>query len=407
MKKLTKEEFIEKSKKMYGEKDNYENTIYINSRSNIRFKCNICKEEIEQNANDYLKGKRKFCNCDKIEKIKYSNNLVPKIINNTSYLYCEKHDNLFKYTISKTCSFCSKEQKEISKIENKYHYNYDYSKSNFKNKSFKTTVICKKHGDFKISEEYLMKGGKCPMCLKEENKSIQNDTFNDKVKKIYKNKYTICSEYKGVYEPIKIKCNVCGRKETIIATNLINKIKRCGGCDFTKEITKEIFLQRANIVHGNKYKYDLNNLNGSHSKIKVFCKEHEIWFEQIAYSHLQGHGCKICNESLGEKTIRVFLETNNIKYKYEKKYKDLKDIKCLSYDFFIPDKNLLIEFNGIQHYKFCSDFHETFHDFHRQLHHDWLKRKYTRDNNINLLTISYIDIDNINKILEEQFGFSD
>ena len=105
MKKLTKEEFIEKSKKMYGEKDNYENTIYINSRSNIRFKCNICKEEIEQNANDYLKGKRKFCNCDKIEKIKYSNNLVPKIINNTSYLYCEKHDNLFKYAISKTCSF--------------------------------------------------------------------------------------------------------------------------------------------------------------------------------------------------------------------------------------------------------------------------------------------------------------
>lgn len=78
----------------------------------------------------------------------------------------------------------------------------------------------------------------------------------------------------------------------------------------------------------------------------------------------------------------------------------LKDKNSLSYDFYIPDKNVLIEYNGIQHYKNISFFYKTEHDWHRQLHHDWMKRKYARKNNIKLLIIK--EINDINKILKEE-----
>ena len=93
-------------------------------------------------------------------------------------------------------------------------------------------------------------------------------------------------------------------------------------------------------------------------------------------------------ESL-ENNLKEFLKENNIKFEKQKKFSNLKDKKYLSYDFYIPSKNLLVEYNGVQHYKFNKFFHKDEHEFHRQLHHDWLKRKYAKDNNINLLVIPY------------------
>ena len=38
----------------------------------------------------------------------------------------------------------------------------------------------------------------------------------------------------------------------------------------------------------------------------------------------------------------------------------------------------------------------------KQLHRDWLKRKYAKENGITLLVIPYTQFNNINKILEEK-----
>ena len=62
--------------------------------------------------------------------------------------------------------------------------------------------------------------------------------------------------------------------------------------------------------------------------------------------------------------------------------------KHLSYDFYLTDKKLLIEFNGIQHYKEFKHFGGR-KRFLSQKHHDWLKRKYAKDNKIPLLIIRY------------------
>ena len=88
------------------------------------------------------------------------------------------------------------------------------------------------------------------------------------------------------------------------------------------------------------------------------------------------------------------------KITWRRKNKNLKGIgkKSLSYDFYLPDYNLFIEYQGIQHYK-PIDFFGGEKSFKNQQKNDELKRMYAKKNSIELLEISYIDFNNIEQIL--------
>lgn len=76
----------------------------------------------------------------------------------------------------------------------------------------------------------------------------------------------------------------------------------------------------------------------------------------------------------------------------------------LSYDFYLPDYNLLIECQGEQHEHYCKGLHKTKKGFERQLEHDKRKREYAKQHNIKLLEIWYYDIDNIENILVKELN---
>lgn len=348
---------------------------------------------------------------NKIKELEFSNNyklLSETLEENKIKIECKIHGifNFYFYR-NNECRYCLNQKKEIENIENKYNYNYDYTKSNFKDKRKKTIVICKKHGEFNISEEYLIKGGKCPKCLSEEREEKRQIYFKKKFEEKYNNKFKLIGKYNNSKNNITFLCNNCG---SILEGNQIDLIdkryRRCEFCEYIKQTTKENFLERAIKIHGNNYEYDLSNMTNSHSFITIKCKKHNYSFKQKVYSHLAGHGCKICNESLGEKKIRMFLENNNIYFECYKTFLDLKDVNNLSYDFYLPKYNMLIEFNGEQHYRFCNDFHKTLQDFEKQKYHDLLKNNYAINNGYKLLTISYKEYKIIENILEENIGIS-
>jgi len=72
----------------------------------------------------------------------------------------------------------------------------------------------------------------------------------------------------------------------------------------------------------------------------------------------------------------------------------------LRYDFFIPSEKLLIEYNGVQHYRPVGIFGGE-KRLKEQRHRDWLKRNYAKKNNYKLLTIPYWDSKIIEEILEK------
>lgn len=114
--------------------------------------------------------------------------------------------------------------------------------------------------------------------------------------------------------------------------------------------------------------------------------------------------CPHCykGKSKGEIAIENFLVEHNISYKPQKKYNKLRGVKncMLSYDFYIKDWNLLIEYQGEYHDGTARN--QTFEEYEIQKEHDRRKKQYAKDNNIDLLEIWYWDFDNIKSILESR-----
>ncbi len=184
-------------------------------------------------------------------------------------------------------------------------------------------------------------------------------------------------------------CKYCGRDK-----NIKNATK-------TKAIKFTDFEERAFNKHGLKYTWphmtqdwwDIN-YNGSKTKIVVNCKKHGLFPTNIN-RFLQGSGCPTCNESRGEVQIRIFLEENNINFISQKKLGGTNQ----SFDFFIPSKNLAIEFDGRQHFESDPFFGGEEAFAHRQKL-DKQKNNFALENNINIIRIPYWNFDRINEILK-------
>jgi very-short-patch-repair endonuclease len=131
----------------------------------------------------------------------------------------------------------------------------------------------------------------------------------------------------------------------------------------------------------------LVNYIGSFKKIKLICPIHGE-FEQSSDKHVKGHGCLFCKESKGEKEIRVYLENNKIKHLQQYVFNDCRDRYPLPFDFYLPNYNMCIEFDGRQHFE-AVDRWGGLNGLLDQQKKDEIKNKYCLDNNIKLLRIAH------------------
>lgn len=95
-----------------------------------------------------------------------------------------------------------------------------------------------------------------------------------------------------------------------------------------------------------------------------------------------------------------------LKFEEQKIFQGCENIKPLRFDFFVPDLNTAIEYDGQQHFE-PVDFSGkgicyAVEMFKSILERDRIKDKYCSENNINLLRISYTEYKNIHNILKEK-----
>ena len=295
----------------------------------------------------------------------------------------------------------------IKFLERKFGKAYDYSKVIYKNKRSKINIICPHHGEVTVSYDFL-KGNDVPCILcKKPNKDFDYpltsvDNFIRNARLIFPdydyNK--VCNYHKNdLNEFTCIKHN-----QTFIKS--CGSILRGHGCPECERLKKQqTFIQKAKAIHNNRYTYCSTVYKNSDTKVCITCPKHGD-FLQKPVDHLQGYGCIYCHNYKGEKDIIEFLKRHNIEFQYQKRFSDLKDIGYLSYDFYIPPKQTLIEYNGIQHYK-PIDFFGGKEAYDLQIKHDIIKRDYAKAHNLNLICISYKD--NIQKVLSDYLekGFYD
>lgn len=285
----------------------------------------------------------------------------------------------------------------IEKAQSIHNNKYDYSKCNYTGTYNKVTITCPIHGDFEQTPVLHLQGQECPKCSHRSYKLTTEEWINKAVE-VHGEKYDYSeSEYVDSKTKIKIICPIHGE-----FYQLPNNHLRTGGCPkcSKQKITSNTidFVQKAISIHGNKYLYSSVIYKNNSTKVTIICPTHGE-FLQTPNCHLSGCGCPKCNTSNGEQRISQFLEENSIKYvpQYEIAIdSSINRSGIAKIDFFLPELNVAIEYNGIQHYKRIPYF-ELGRTLESQQNRDKYIRKYCSDKNIKLIEIPYNE--DINKYL--------
>lgn len=110
--------------------------------------------------------------------------------------------------------------------------------------------------------------------------------------------------------------------------------------------------------------------------------------------------------SKGEKLIAESLTLMGIEFEREKVFQDCINPKSglnLRFDFYLPNNNTLIEFDGMQHFKVCA-LNVDEEGLKRQIEKDRFKDVYSLNKNIRLLRIKYNKMSKIPFILKNFLG---
>ena len=272
----------------------------------------------------------------------------------------------------------------IEKSKLKHGDLFNYSLSEYVNDGIKVKIICKEHGIFEQRPNSHMKGIGCKKCGSEiGNKNRSNKNFIKNASILHGNKY----EYTEVnYINNKTKVNIICREHGIFEQTPNSHLMERGCPSCVKSNSKD-FIEKSNLIHNGKYDYSIVEYKNARTKIDIICNIHGI-FKQTPANHLNGNGCPICRCSKGELKIIKILKDNNIKYIPQYTFDDCKYKNKLPFDFYLPDYNTCIEYNGEQHYQVIEGWGGIDNFKLRQIR-DKIKKEYCLINNIPLITISY------------------
>lgn len=255
--------------------------------------------------------------------------------------------------------------------------------------------------EFEMTPHNFIAGQRCPKC-QHGSKRKTTEEFKQELFDKVGDEYTLEDEYITKDTKVNFRHKLCNRLWYQTPGEILSGY-RCVYCYGNPIWTQEQFESKIKELFGDEFtvigKYINNN-----TKIKMkhnSCgNEWDVRPKDIIHKH---SGCPICNMSKGERRIQKFLTENKINNVYTKEYDDLRGKRniCFSYDFYLPDYNLLIEYQGGQHEYPVERFGGE-EKFERQKEIDNLKREYAKSHNVELLEIWYWDYENIKKILKSR-----
>lgn len=311
----------------------------------------------------------------------------------------------------------------IQKAREVWGNRYDLSVFVYKTSRDKVRIICPIHGDFELTANNFFSGHGCPKCGRltdavkhlNKDKALTNEEFIRRAREIHGDKFDYSKvEYKNNYTKV---CIICHEKDAngvehgdfwqTPANHLCgNGCKKCRNDEYCRRRTASYdeYIAKARKVHGDRYNYPPEEYIIGKDKIAIECSIHGI-FHQRRSAHLEGEGCPRCNESKGEKKVAEWLDNHNVSYERQHKIKlpiSLFSSNRLWVDFYLPDYNTFIEYNGPQHYRRYEFWHKTEDEFRDQQVRDQRLREYCKLQKIKLIEIPYTKMDKIDNILKRE-----
>lgn len=252
-------------------------------------------------------------------------------------------------------------------------------------------------------------------CVCQKNKKRIEEMNNILLEKKYLFLYQREDSYKttktgaiDVKKPIFVKCLNCGKESYEYYHNLRTEHKRCNcnenktftmNCSTEEFIEKWHFLNRQyfSLLEGEEY---VNRNTKYKIKCKSCGKEDIRWGITLIDGPIK---CKYCN--LGSKyELIIGSILSNIGIDYIREYQVKIDDSFYRFDFFLPKYNIIIEYNGEQHYKPFEYFGGE-EKLQKTIHSDEVKKEYCLQKGYLLKIFNYADSEeSIRQQISEMFN---
>lgn len=259
------------------------------------------------------------------------------------------------------------------------------------------------HKSYEVRFQHFKDNRRCKQCRKEEKLKWTKEKI---IKYVEDNGYVFIKFIKFNYSKsiIEIWCGNFNHSHKISIFNDFQQNGRCRECGNENKIiwTKEKIID---FVENNNYNFiEFINYKGYLSRIKISCGKHGSY--EVDFGNFKnGFRCPYCNmesiESKGEKEVEKILKKFKVKYNKQHTFEDCKYKKYLPFDFYLPDFNIIIEYDGEYHFEIIEHF-GGFNKFIDTKIRDTIKNIYCKDNNIKLIRIPYWDFNDIDKILSKE-----
>ena len=264
---------------------------------------------------------------------------------------------------------------------------YNYDKVEFVNTTTKVTVTCPIHGDWSVKPVVHYNDGSGCPGCALDNNHLNKATFIDKAKMVHGDRYDYSNVIVRTNRDV-VKIICPTHGEFEQAARSHIAGYKCRQCMIeASRSSLKEFIKKAREVHGDTYDYSQAVYVNSKTKLTVLCKHHGP-FKIIPNSHIMSKtGCPRCRESYGERLIANCLTELGLNFKKEYSFKGSK----YRFDFYLPGHNVLIEFHGIQHYLPVERFGGADGHFATVVR-DIAKTVLAQKKNIPLLVFNYEDL---------------
>lgn len=229
------------------------------------------------------------------------------------------------------------------------------------------------------------------MPKKKTQEEFEKDVFNK-----LGSEYKVLDEYKGAHSKIILYHSKCGN---IFSKNVHDIMTKGSGCPFCNGVKPSLYNEQWVIDNTPKGYLYIDGYAKMSEKCRFYCETCKSYFYQqprrLITDKIYGCNCQP-NKKL---TNNDFLKENNIPYQREFVFPGLNGFR---FDFYLPELNTAIEYDGEQHFK-AINFFGGEEGLQKNQKRDKIKNEFCLKNSITLYRIPYWEENKLNIILTEIF----
>lgn len=379
---------------------------------------NDLREELDVSRRQYCELVESLAEQQRKEAKEYFENLKP---------YKHNHERRFDFEV-RNKPYTNEEV--VERLREVYGDDYDYTRVDYKTKKTLITLRCKKH-DIVFSRTFpnLIKGWGCPACNKEQGKTWANVVTKNYAPSRRSERWTterFIAESKayhgeGVFDysqchyvnndtPVTLIRIADGAVVNVLPYEHLRNDADYGVQRYYQGTTdkEKIHLLVRHLEENieTPIYVPMQRIDDTSKRFKCVCPMHGEFVTSLAKIR-NGNCCPECDgsgESVGERNVRLYLQRKNINFKQEFRIEDKKYFDTYArVDFYLPDLNTMIEFQGEQHYGIANKaITHGSRKWQSQKKRDNHLRRYAADHNVRLIEVPYTYRSNVDAFLAEQ-----